>query len=106
MVHFIWFVREKSLSLPKTKIMAVLNFTSREFRSQQAHVFDLADKGEKVIIRRSRKQAYTLVPIEDDDLTITPELQARIDRARAEIKAGNCVTLRGSEDLDRYLENL
>lgn len=106
MVHFTWFVREKSLSLPKTKIMAVLNFTSREFRSQQAHVFDLADKGEKVIIRRSRKQAYTLVPIEDDDLTITPELQARIDKARAEIKAGNCVTLRSSEDLDRYLENL
>ncbi len=86
--------------------MAVLNFTSREFRSQQAHVFDLADKGEKVIIRRSRKQAYTLVPIEDDDLTITPELQARIDKARAEIKAGNCVTLRSSEELDRYLETL
>lgn len=86
--------------------MAVLNFTSREFRSQQAHVFDLADKGEKVIIRRSRKQAYTLVPIEDDDLIITPELQARIDKARAEIKAGNCVTLRSSEELDRYLETL
>lgn len=86
--------------------MAVLNFTSREFRSQQAHVFDLADKGEKVIIRRSRKQAYTLVPIEDDDLTITPELQAKIDKARAEIKAGNCVTLRSLEDLDRYLETL
>ena len=86
--------------------MAVLNFTSREFRSQQAHVFDLADKGEKVIIRRSRKQAYTLVPIEDDDLTITPELQARIDKARAEIKAENCVTLRSPEELDRYLETL
>ena len=43
-------------------------------------MFDLADKGEKVIIRRSRKQAYTLVPVEDDDLTITPELQARIDK--------------------------
>lgn len=73
--------------------MAVLNFTSREFRSQQAHVFDLADKGEKIIIRRNRKQAYILVPIADEDLTITPELQARIDKAREEIKAGNCVTL-------------
>lgn len=86
--------------------MAVLNFTSREFRSQQAHVFDLADKGEKIIIRRSRKQAYTLVPIEDDDLTITPELQARIDKARAEIKAGKCIILRSSEELNRYLETL
>lgn len=77
--------------------MAVLNFTSREFRSQQAHVFDLADKGEKIIIRRNRKQAYTLVPIEDEDLTITPELQARIDKAREGIKAGNCVTLSSCE---------
>lgn len=86
--------------------MAVLNFTSREFRSQQAHVFDLADKGEKIIIRRNRKQAYTLVPIEDEDLTITPELQARIDKARAEIKAGNCVTLSSKEELEAYLESL
>ena len=41
----------------KNKIMAVLNFTSREFRSQQAHVFDLADQGEKIVIRRNKKQA-------------------------------------------------
>lgn len=86
--------------------MAVLNFTSREFRSQQAHVFDLADKGEKIIIRRNRKQAYTLVPIEDEDLTITPELQARIDKAREKIKAGNCVTLSSKEELEAYLESL
>lgn len=86
--------------------MAVLNFTSREFRSQQAHVFDLADQGEMVIIRRSRKQAYTLVPIEDDDLTITPELQERIYRARTEIKAGMCVSVHGKEELNAYLKSL
>lgn len=86
--------------------MAVLNFTSREFRSQQAHVFDLADQGEKVIIRRNKKQAYTLVPIEDEDLTITPELQVRIDKAREEIKAGKCVTLHSAEELGKYLESL
>ena len=86
--------------------MAVLNFTSREFRSQQAHVFELADQGEKVIIRRSKKQAYTLVPVLDDDFTITPELQARIDKARAEIKAGECVTVRGKEELNAYLTSL
>lgn len=106
LVHFVWWFQEKGLSLPKNKIMAVLNFTSREFRSQQAHVFDLADRGEKVIIRRNRKQAYTLVPIEDDDLTITPELQARIDKARAEIKAGNCVTLKSHADIDAYFDSL
>lgn len=69
-------------------------------------MFDLADRGEKIIIRRSRKQAYTLVPIEDEDLTITPELQARIDKARAEIKAGNCVTLKSHADIDAYFDSL
>lgn len=86
--------------------MAVLNFTSREFRSQQAHVFDLADEGEKIVIRRKKKRSYTLVPVEDDDLTITPELQARIDKARAEIKAGKCVTLKSHEDIEAYFESL
>ena len=86
--------------------MAVLNFTSREFRSQQAHVFDLADQGEKVIIRRNRKQAYTLVPIKDDDLTISPELQTRIDKAREEIKNGNCVVLKSHADIDAYFDKL
>lgn len=86
--------------------MAVLNFTSREFRSQQAYVFDLADQGEKIIIRRNKKQAYTLVPIEDDDLTITPEMQARIDKAREEIKAGKCISVHGKEELRAYLDSL
>lgn len=80
--------------------MTVLNFTSREFRSQQARVFDLADKGVKVIIRRNRKQAFTLVHVDDDGLTITPKLQEKINKARAEIKAGNCVSVHGKEELE------
>ena len=66
--------------------MAVLNFTSREFRSQQAHVFDLADQGEKIVIRRNKKQAYTLVPIEDEDITFTKSLEERIGIALQEVK--------------------
>lgn len=86
--------------------MAVLNFTSKEFHSQQAHVFDLADQGEKIVIRRNKKQAYALVPIEDEETTISPELQAKIDKARAEIKAGDCITVHGKEELEAYLESL
>lgn len=86
--------------------MPVLNFTSREFRNKQAYVFDLADKGETVIISRSRKQAYTLVPVADDDLAITPELQTRIDQARAAIEAGNCITLKTHEDIEKYFNSL
>ena len=110
-VYQIWYIFlvlliENSYLCKKIRLWAVLNFTSREFRSQQAHVFELADQGEKVIIRRNKKQAYTLVPVSDDDFTITPELQARIDKARAEIKAGECITVRGKEELNAYLTSL
>lgn len=86
--------------------MTVVNFTSREFRSQQAHAFDLADQGAHVIIRRNKKQAYTLVPVNDDDITITPSLQARIEKARAEYKAGKFTRLKTHEEIDKYFENL
>ena len=86
--------------------MAILNFTSREFRSQQAHVFDLADKGERIIIRRNKKQAYTLVPVEEEDFTITPELKERIAKAKEEIKSGNCITLKSQEYIEAYFNRL
>ena len=86
--------------------MAILNFTSREFRSQQDYVFKLADQGEKIIIRRNKKQAYTLVPIDDDDFTFTPELEAKIEKAREDIKAGRCKVLNDHEEIDKYFETL
>ena len=46
------------------------------------------------------------VPVEDDDLTITPELQAKIDKARQEHKEGKTTTIRTHEELDAFLESL
>lgn len=66
--------------------MQVIN--TREFRANQKKYYDLATK-EKVIIRRGR-QSFALVHVEDDELTVTPELQVKIDKARAEIRAGKC----------------
>lgn len=86
--------------------MAVLNYTAREFRSQQARVLDLADRGDKVIIRRGRKRAYTLVPVEDDDLEMTPELRARIEEARKEYRAGKYYEMKPDENLDSFLDRL
>ena len=37
---------------------------------------------------------------------ITPELQARIDKAREEIRSGNCTVIRSQEALNDYLDNL
>ena len=44
--------------------------------------------------------------VEDDDLTITPELQAKIDKARQAYKEGKTTTVRTLEELDAFLESL
>lgn len=92
---------------PKTiYIMATDYFTSTTFRRRLAHVFDLVDQGEKVIIRRGNKQAYTITPIQEEKMEITPELQAEIEQAEADYRAGKCIVLETREDIDRYLDSL
>lgn len=77
----------------------------REYRNNLAASFTKAENGEQVLIRR-KNEIFALVKVGREDLMITPELQAKIDRAREEIKAGKCVTLRTPQDLDEYLESL
>ena len=67
----------------------------REYRNHLAASFTKADNGEQVLIRR-KNEIYALVKVGREDLMITPELQARIDKAREEIKSGKCVTLKSS----------
>ena len=84
----------------------MLQVTSREFREKQASWFDIADQGEQVIIRRRGKRSYMLTPICDSDITITPELQAKIDKAREAHQSGECITCNTHEEIDKYLDNL
>ena len=56
------------------KILAV-----RDFRNQLASSLDSVDSGEHVFIRRKNK-LYIIVPVEVDDLTITPELADKIGK--------------------------
>lgn len=88
----------------KAKIM--ITVSAREFRGNQASIFAKADSGEKIIIRRGKKQAYTLVPVYDEDLDITPALQAKIDQARQEYREGKTTTIRTHEELDAFFESL
>lgn len=75
------------------------------FRRNMAAAFNKAAEGENVMVRRGT-QVFAIVPVSDDELTITPELQAKIDKARAEIKASKCVTLKSHEDIDKYFDSL
>ena len=66
--------------------------TVRDFRTNLAANFDRVDAVERTV--------------EDDDLTISPELQAKIDKARQEYKEGKTITCRSHEELDAFLESL
>lgn len=79
--------------------------TVRDFRTNLSANFDRVDAGERILIRR-RNKVYTIVPVEENDLTITPELQAKIDKARQEYKEGKTTTIRTHEELDAFFESL
>ena len=59
----------------------LLEVTSRQFRDKQKTFFDLADTGKQIIIKRGRKQAYTLIPVSNEDLYFTPEMVAKIEHS-------------------------
>jgi len=86
--------------------MAIVETTSRQFRERQKDFFELADKGEKVVIRRGRKQTYVLTPVSEDDLYFTPEMIQRIKDAQQEIKEGKFISFNSTDELNKYFESL
>ena len=86
--------------------MAIIQITSREFREKQASMFALADKGEKVVIKRRGKVSYMLTPVYEEDFIISPELEKRIEEGRRQYREGNGTTCTTKEELDKFLEAL
>jgi len=41
-----------------------------------------------------------------EENVITPDLQAKLDKAREEIHSGQCITLKSHDDIDNYFANL
>jgi len=86
--------------------MAIVEVTSRQFRDKQKSFFDLADAGKQIVIKRGRKQSYTLTPVNDDDLYFTPEMEAKIERAKQQIGNGEYTVIKDKEELRRYFDSL
>jgi hypothetical protein len=86
--------------------MAIIQTTSRQFRDKQKDYFELADKGEKVIIRRGKKQAYLLTPIDDDDIYFTPAMLKKINKSIKQVKEGKVKKIETEEELTQFLDNL
>ena len=72
--------------------MTSLSFS--DFRKNMASSFDLVDAGEKVYINRGSRKTYAIIPVEDGDLTITPALAAKIEKARKEFREGKSLLCR------------
>jgi hypothetical protein len=53
--------------------------TSREFRDHQKKYFDMVDKKEQVIVKRSKNRAYKLDPVTEDDMLIEIPEEYRCD---------------------------
>lgn len=62
---------------------------------------------EQVIIRRGKEQTFILMPTHCDvPFGLTPELEAKLEKARQEIQAGHGVTLHNHEDIDHFFAQL
>ena len=53
-----------------------------------------------------KKQAYTLVPVYDEDMDITPQLQAKIEQARQEYKEGKTLRFESAEEVQKWMDEL
>lgn len=81
------------------------SMTAREFRSNMASTFNRIDSGEQILVTRNNRM-YTIVPVEDDDLEISQELWARIEKSRKQIAEGQCYICRNKEELNSFLDSL
>lgn len=88
----------------KATIMTSLTFS--DFRKNMASSFDLVDAGEKVYINRGSRKTYAIIPIEDGDLTITPALAAKIEKARKEFCEGKTLHFENAAAAQKWMDEL
>jgi hypothetical protein len=70
--------------------MAIIQTTSRKFRDKQKDFFELADKGEKILIRRGKKRAYLLTSVDEGiSILLSPcskKLTSQLNRQKKEMQ--------------------
>ena len=77
-----------------------------DFRSNMASAFDRVDAGEFVFVNRGRKKTYSLILVKDDDLTISPQLASRIEKARQEYREGKTIKFKNAAEAQKWMDEL
>jgi hypothetical protein len=86
--------------------MTALEITARQFREKQKSFFEIADTGRQIIIKRGRKKAYFLSPVEDDDFVVTPEIMDRMEKSRRQFREGKYTECKTIDDINNFLDSL
>lgn len=59
--------------------------------------FDKADKGEQIVVLRGSNKAYTLTPVNDDDIYFTAEMVKKIKLSAEQAKNGEVKRVHSSK---------
>jgi len=86
--------------------MMVLEVSAKQFRENQKCFFEIADTGKQIIIKRGKKPSYSLMPVSQDDFSVTPKLLEKIERARQQMREGKYTECKTYEDSLIHLESL
>ncbi|MDR1130093.1 MAG: hypothetical protein LBK96_03845 [Prevotellaceae bacterium] len=86
--------------------MTALEITAKEFQEKQKSFFEIADTGRQIIIKKGRKQAYSLAPVEEDGFVVTPEIMERIEKSRQQFREGRVTVCKTRDEILRHLESL
>ncbi len=89
----------------KLKEIILLKHYQIDYRNNLAESFDRANKGETVIIGR-RNQLFALTCLGNEDVTISPHLQKRIEESREAYRNENVISCKTPKDLNAYLDSL
>ena len=84
----------------------MLVVSSREFREKQRSYLDKVDAGMEILIQRGSTKSYKITPVSDDDISFSPEMEAKIERAKQQIENGECTVIRNKEELRHYFDSL
>ena len=81
----------------------MLVISSREFRQNQRIYFERADKGEQIIVQRGKDKAYTLTPVNDNDVYFNAEMVERIKQSIKQVEEGKVKKVSTTEEISNLL---
>jgi antitoxin YefM len=84
----------------------MLVISSREFRDKQAEYMDLADQGEQIIVQRGKNKAYSITPINSEDLYFSKQMIDKIDKSILESNEGKTIKIAGKDALLKFLKEI